>query len=369
MATIKKVSARNPARIKSVIKMLDAALEERGEFLILRGVVDPGSLDAILVPDYQRGVLSPATINGLARAIKDSKVPDIELAVRGGDFKEREGCFYIKDPVFVVDGLQRITGARRVMQDGGEPYLGATLYFNTTIPWERERFRILNAERVKVSANVLLRNIRSENIAVRLIYEMTQKDRNFVLHERVAWGQNQKRTEVLTALVMMKTIRALHAHLGGKLGSRWDQVAESMSRLMAATDRGILMKNVATFFNVLDSCWSIRNVVFTERQTHLKGTFLYAFADVLSRHLNFWVDQRLVVERHLLRKIALFPIHDPEIKALAHSAGQSRPLLGHLLIDHINAGKRTGHLKPRTKEPCITGEELDEAPEAKAAAA
>src|SRR5262249_29116679 len=138
MATIKKVSARNPARIKSVIKMLDAALEEWGEFLILRGVVDPGSLDAILVPDYQRGVLSPATINGLARAIKDSKVPDIELAVRGGDFKEREGCFYIKDPVYVVDGLQRITGARRVMQDGGEPYLGATLYFNTTIPWERE---------------------------------------------------------------------------------------------------------------------------------------------------------------------------------------------------------------------------------------
>lgn len=355
MATI-KISATNPAHPhgRHSVKVLDAALEERGDFIILRGVIDPASLDSIMTPDYQRGVLSPHTVNALARAIADSKVPDIELAVRGGDFSEREGVWYVRSPVYVVDGLQRISGARRFMADGGEPYLGATMYFNTSIPWERERFRILNSERVRVSANVLLRNIRSENTAVKLIYEMTQKDRNFVLHERVTWGQNQKRTEVMTALVLMKTIRALHAHLGGAAGSRWDDVAQCMTDLMSNTDRGVLMKNVAAFFTMLDSCWSITNVVFTERQTHLKGTFLFAFADVLSRHLNFWDEKRLVIDRRMVKKIALFPIHDPEVKSLAGTSGTSRTLLGHLLIDHINSGKRTGHLKPRTKEECIT---------------
>jgi|SRR5215831_834999 len=361
--TAKKISARNPARNGTSVKVLDAALEERGEFIILRGVLDPASLPGILTPDYQRGVLSPHTVKALAAAIKDSKLPDIELAVRGGDFSEREGKFYIHSPVYVVDGLQRISGARLVSEEGGEPFLGATLYFNTTIPWERDRFRILNSERRRVSANVLLRNIRSQNLAVKLIYEMTQKDRNFVLHDRVTWGQNQKRTEVMTALVLMNTIRALHVHLGvgGRHGGRWDIVADSLLRLMSKTERGALMKNTATFFNVLDSCWSIRNVVFTERQTHLKGSFLYAFADVMSRHLNFWCGERLAVSRDLIRKIAMFPIHDPEIKSLAGASGQSRKLLSVLMIDHINSGKRTGRLKARTQEECNGEEKIAEA--------
>lgn len=349
MTKPQRISAKKPA---PTVRILNAALEERGDFIILRGVIDPNSLNNLQTPDYQRGILSRRNINELAKAIKTSKVPDVELAVRGGDFTERDGTFQIKSPTYIMDGLQRISAARQVLLDSGEPFLGATAYFNTSIPWERERFKILNAERVHVSPNVLLRNSRSTNKAIRLVYDLTTKEQNFVMFERVSWNQNQKRTEVMTALVFLKTMRILHTHVGGGKGSNFEQVAQSMEHVMNAITPHGLGGNITTFFNMLDQCWSIRNVIFTERQSHLKGSFLFALADVLSRHLNFWTNQRLVVERSLVKKIAMFPIHDPEVKNLASASGQSRNILTAMLIDHINSGKRTQRLRARTMESC-----------------
>jgi hypothetical protein len=272
--------------------------------------------------------------------------------VRGGQFTEREGSFYIQSPTYIMDGLQRISAARELVSTGHEAYLGATAYFNTTAKWERERFRILNAERVHVSPNVLLRNIRGDNVAVKLAFELTTKDKNFVLFERVTWQQNQKRTEVLTALVLLKVMHSLHAHEGITGRSSWEGVAQGMESLLAQIGKATLTNNITTFFNVLDECWSIRNVIFTERQSHLKANFLQALADVFSRHLNFWIGPKLWVERPLVKKVAGFPLHDPEVKALCGAGGQSRRLLMHMIVDHINSGKRTKRLRPRTKEEC-----------------
>lgn len=330
------------------VKIMNAALEERGDFIILRGVIDPKSLNALLTPDYQRGALSRKTINALAVAIRDSKVPDVELAVRGGDFSERAGTYTIKAPTYIMDGLQRISAARQLLLDNVEPYLGATAYFNTSIPWERERFRILNADRIRVSPNVLLRNARGQNQALKLVYDLTTKERNFVMFERVGWQQNQKRTEVMTALVMLKTIRKLHSHVAGNKGSNFLEVAQSLQKVMDTISRSCFSNNITTFFNVLDQCWSIRNVIYSERQAHLKGSFLLALADVFSRHVNFWNGELLSVDRNLIKKIAMFPLHDPEVKSLAGSTGQARNILSAMLIDHINSGKRTQRLRPRT---------------------
>jgi hypothetical protein len=335
------------------IRIRDAALEERGDFIILRGVIDPQSLKYLLTPDYQRGTLTRKVINSLANAIKTSKVPDVELAVRGGDFTERTGIYTINSPTYIMDGLQRISAARQVLEDNIEPFLGATAYFNTTIPWERERFRILNADRVRVSPNVLLRNQRGDNQALKLIYDMTTREKSFLLYERVTWQQNQKRTEVMTALVMLRTIRALHAHvpgIGGNMGSSWIETARALKRVMDTISRSIFISNINTYFSVLDQCWSIRNVVFTERQAHLKGTFLLALAAVLSRYENFWNGEKLSIDRLLVKKISLFPINDPEVRNLAGASGQSRNILTAMLADHINSGKRTQRLRPRTRE-------------------
>jgi hypothetical protein len=342
---VKKISARK--QISKTVKMINAALEERGNFIVLRGVIDPGSLDHLLLPDYQREVLSRKNTNELAEAIRTSKVPDIELAVRGGDFAERGDSFYIHSPTYILDGLQRVSGARKLLQEGEKPFLGAIAYFNTKQTWEQDRFRILNAERVRVSPNILLRNMRLGNQALKLVYELTKRDQNFVLHDRVCWNQRQARTEVITVLNMLKTVRALHAHESGLVGTRFDEVAAGMERLMNKIGRQLLRDNIVTFFHILDNCWSIRNVVFAERQTHLKGTFLFALADVMSRYLDFWVGSRLVCERSLVRKLAQFPLHDPEVKSLAGAGGQSRKYLSLMIADHINSGKRTKRLRPR----------------------
>jgi hypothetical protein len=337
--------------LSGAVKFVDAALEERGEFIILRGVIDPESLDHLITPDYQRGVLTGRGLRELGKAIETSKVPDVELAVRGGQFTERGDGFYVQSPVYIMDGLQRISAARMMREKGFVPYLGATAHFNTELKWERERFKILNAERVKVSPNVLLRNLRTENEAIRTIFELTNRDRNFVMYDRVSWQQKLKRTEVMSALILMKTILFLHAHLAPRTGSsRWDDVADGINRLMKRIGKPLLVYNACAFFNVIDECWSIRDVVFTERQSHLKGPFLAAVATVVSGHLNFWNGERVFFDRQLVKKISTFPLHDPEVKNLLGANGQARIILMHLLTNHINSGKRTKRLKPRQAE-------------------
>jgi hypothetical protein len=327
--------------------------ETREGEIILRGVIDPESLKRLRVGLYQREVLPFAKIKELVGAFKaGSAVPDIDLGMRGERFMDRQGCFYLQDPVFVVDGQQRVTAAIQLLQEGGDkpPHLGATVHFGTDENWERNRFRILNAERTKLSSNILLRNLRTELPAVELLYELTANSPDFVMNGRVSWNQRMKREELVTAITFLRTAGALHSHLGPGRASNYLELAQGLQKIHDKIGPIALRDNIVGFWNFVEQAWGIRRVTFKEGATYLRATFLSCLALLFSCHHDFWRgkgDTKLFVDADLLRKLSLFPITDPSVANLASAGGAARKILYALMRDQVNSGKRTKRLRPR----------------------
>src|SRR3989338_1264210 len=86
------------------------------ERLVIRGVVDPTTLESIQTADYQREIIPGCKVKALMEAAKTSVLPDIELGMRGESYQVKgvgdETAFFLKDEVFVIDGLQRINALR-----------------------------------------------------------------------------------------------------------------------------------------------------------------------------------------------------------------------------------------------------------------
>lgn len=82
----------------------------------------------------------------------------------------------------------------------------------------------------------------------------------------------------------------------------------------------------------------------------MRTNFLMAMARVLSSHLDFWDDNKLVVDRSIIAKLGHFPHHDPHISQLALGNSKALEMLYILMRDHINSGKRTRRLRSRYVE-------------------
>jgi hypothetical protein len=350
----------------SSIKVCKAALDETpdGKEIILRGVLDPNSLQHLQRADYQREILPLATIAKLMAAFENGNtVPDIDLGMRGQSYTESADCFTLADPVFIIDGLQRVTAGIEFMQRGGIPHLGATIHFNTSEVWERERFRILNSERAKLSPNVLLRNLRHDIPAINALYVLTNSNnhKGFVLNGRVSWQQRMTREELMTALSLAKVAGVLHSHLGPGRSSKVDELARGIGKIQAAVGPATFRDNLVTFYDVIDSCWGIKRIAFKEGAVYMRLTFQSCLAMAFSRHTDFWKGNRLVVDSSLRRKIAQFPVTDPHVIQLASSSGKARDYLLLLLVNHINNGKRTRRLTQRDNcEPLEMPEDGEE---------
>ncbi len=334
------------------IKMNHAALDEtlEGE-IILRGRIDPDSLPLLKVADYQREVLPLSTIGSIVAGFNNGSIPDIDLGMRGEKYMERGESFYLHDPVFIIDGLQRVTAARQIIQENGErlPRLGATVHFGTNERWERNRFKILNADRTKLSSNVLLRNMRHDFEVINLFYRLCQ-DKAFVMNNRVSWQQRMRRSELISAVTFLKVTGALHAHIGPGKSSHIDELGAGVQKIMVRTGRNILRENVKTFFQIVDQCWGIRCITYSAGAPYMRSSFLMVLATVFSNHTNFWKENRLFIEASLIRKIKLFPVSsDPYVANLCSATGKAKEILYNLIVDHINSGKRTRKLQPRTK--------------------
>ncbi len=337
--------------MRESIKLTNAALDEltNGE-IVLRGVLDPRSIQQIQADDYQREVLPLGSLSSLIEAFGSGTVhvPDITLGMRGGDYTDRERAFYLQDPVFVIDGLQRISAALYVLRSGKNtsPHLGATVFFNTTKEIERDLFRTLNVNRNRLSPNILIRNMRESNTAVEMLYNLC-KDKSFVLYDRVCWQQRMKRNELLTALMLLKMCGILHSTWGPGLSNKIHEAAASQQKTMAQVGRTIMRDNLKTFFEVIDGAWGIRSVAFKEAASYLHGSFMMAVAYVMAHHRNFWDDnKRLTVHPDLRRKLASFPVNDPQVASLSAASGTARNLLYQLIVNHLNSGKRTRRLRP-----------------------
>lgn len=337
----------------SFVHIEAAALDETSnKEIVLRGVVSPASLELLMIDDYQREAMPLTSQSSILQALTEGKIlPDIELGMRGQRYQLKDGVFVLRDPVYIIDGLQRVTTARHLQATNPEIVirLGATIHFDTTKEWERERFRILNTLRLKVSPNVLLRNKREESPAIAMLYALCQ-DKGFPLSGRVAWSQRMTKGEMLSALGLAKVTGILHGHKAPTRRTSIYELVPALDKAVEIVGINNMRANITAFFSLIDECWGIRRVQYKEGAIYMRGAFLQVLARLLSDHTDFWREsdeKRLMVEAPLRRKLALFPIHDPQVVNLASSGGKSRELLYLLMRDHVNSGKRTRRLTSR----------------------
>lgn len=339
------------------VKLFNAALDDAEDSpagVVLRGALDLGSLHHLLRDDYQREAQPLTSQWRIIDALKTgSRLPDVDLGMRGEEFTTREGSFFLKDPVYIIDGIQRISTIIHFlsMNPGAVVRIGATVHLNTTKEWERERFHKLNNWRNKLSPNILLRNMRENNPGILMLYGISMNDKVFPLHHRVSWSQRMTKGELITALTFAKTIAFLHSHKVSSARNNVEEIGVGLQKLVEVVGIQALRENIRTFFDLIDSCWGIKSVQYKEGAIYMRGQFLHVLARLLSDHRDFWQDnaeKRLFISADLRRKIAQFPIHDPEVARLAGSSGSARQILYMLLRDHINKGKTTKRLTPRS---------------------
>jgi hypothetical protein len=333
------------------LKMTSAALAEEGDDIVLRGVIDPATLDALRVDSYQREIESRPYIEGIAEGFRTNSVADIDLGMRGGDFDERSGVFTLRDPVYIIDGFQRVNAARLALDRGLRPALGAALRFNTTFAWEKDRFQVLNAKRKRVSPNVHLRNLRTDFPVVEMLHDLCRREAGFPLHDRVCWQQNMRRDHLVTALTLLKCVGVLQAHFGAGRSTAMEQLVSAMQGTMEKIGRVAYRQNVLVFFGVLEECWGVSRIPYKEQATVLRGGFLTALARLFDAHDEFWNEKRLVVAAPLRRKLKSFPVADPNVAALASGGTAPTSILYQMLLAHLNSGKRTQKLVARDDLP------------------
>lgn len=352
-------------RTAGPVRILAGALDEteKGE-IVLRGVVSPDSLTSLLTDDYQREAAPLTSLSSLLEALKTGEtLPDIELGMRGERYTDKEGVIHLRDEVYIIDGLQRVNAAIHYRQENPESNsrIGATIHFGTNVEWERERFRILNTLRSKVSPNIILRNRREGSAAVAMIHSLSTTD-SFVLCGRVTWSQRMMRGELISALSLAKVIGRLHAHKAPTKRTAIDELVPALDKAVEIFGIQNLRHNTRAFFDLVDECWGIKRIQYREGASYIKAGFLMVLARVLSDHVDFWRqpdEKSFAVEASLRRKIAQFPVHDPQVINLASSGGKSRDMLYMLVRDHINSGKRSKRLRSRQGDmiPVDNGDE------------
>lgn len=332
------------------IRITNAALDEYEGHVVLRGSLDPQTLNDLKVDDYQREI-RPAT--SLAMIMKGfevgSAVPDVELGMRGLRKNVREGVYTLLDDVYIIDGQQRVNAAKQFMAKGGTPHLGCTVHFGTTRDWERDQFIILNTSRTRVSANVILRDLRDMHDGLEAMYNLSINDPEFVLRGRVNWQQHQRREHLISAMTCCNVTLILHAHLTGtsNAGASTRVIPDRLDILAGLVGKRILRANVKTLFDVINGCWNLRGIAYTAKAPFIKSTFLLTIAKILSNHEVFWRENRLLVESDLRRKLSQFPTYDPSVQTLASTGNKVDPVLYRMIVDHLNSGKRTRRLRER----------------------
>ena len=348
------------------IKVIKAALDDtEGNDIVLRGVVDPASLADLRTDNYQREILPMSKIKDLAQALKTGSVPDIELGMRGGNYRERDGNFYLQDPTFIIDGLQRRTAALELIKQGLIPRLGATIHFNTDYKSEQEMFRKLNVLGVKLSANVLLRNERETYPVIEMLIRLCH-DSSFTLHNRVSWEQRMKRDQLIGGIRILHTAVKQHARfLPSSIGVRehrgnYSELASEFNKVMERLGRNVIRENIKAFWEVVDQCFNVQSVVYSAHAPYLNKGFLSTLAAVFADHKNFWSDATFSCSADLRKKLSVFPLQDPYVASLCSSSGPSLKILYQMIVDHINSGKRQHRLSRFDQADFVQGDNDEE---------
>lgn len=340
------------------VRIVNGALQpsERGQGAVLRGLIDPTTLCNIVIPEYQRGDLHETSID-TSFLDANTRLPDVELGMRGTKYRRDGDVFELADQVNAIDGAQRIFGALRFLSGGGDiskVEIGASVNLDTNEIWEKRRFEILNRQRRRVSTDLLARNRRVDHEMVAALYDITQNDETFPLHRRVSWNQQRARRDLIGGYSLLKQSVRLHQNFTISTASFEDTLVSS-DVLCRRLGTGTVMENVQTFFNLIEDCWTIRELPYAKAATPIKDGFLSCLTRLISEHADFWktgkrgdlVRATLSVNRQLRGKFKSFELtgHVRELASGSGSSKSSRSLLYEMLVRHINSGRRQ-HLEP-----------------------
>lgn len=346
------------------IRLENAGLDERDGEIIAHGWLDIDAMGRLLVdPDYQREVMSVRqSRKGVARAVAEGvRLPDIMLGMRGSNYDAKGHSMLLRDRVYIVDGLQRIAAlkayAEKHPDEASSLRIGAEVRFSTTKESERELFINLNTSRIPVSPNVILRNMKStKNPGILTIYGLSTADKNFALYNRVTWTQRMARGDLLTATILARVGRSLHIFnssnpQAGAGSSRADTLVSALNDTVETIGMNTFRGNIAEFFDIVDACWGLRNIAYADKATQLRGNFLVTLARVFADHTNFWNPgtDELFVDAATKKKLAAFPLLDPEISRLAAAGSMTVPMLYGYIVDHLNKGRKSNRLRKRTE--------------------
>lgn len=333
------------------IVIKQAALNDNDRGLIIQGFIDLGSIKLLRVDAYQREQLSSPKIQSLMNAMLTSDVPTIELGMRGSNATNRGATYTLHDPVYIIDGFQRVTAALQILRNNPKANirLSVIVYLDTDFTWELERFTRLNLGQTKIAGTITLRNLRHELPVVEALIKVCENDKTFPLHGRVSWQQDMPRSALITAVTLSKVVGNLHAHIGPGKNSNIVSLARGLDKIMAVTGKTNFLMNVKTFYEVVDKAWGVKNVAYRASANQLKATFMVALASVFSNHLNFWDGNKLVVDEQTIRKLAQFPMSDPTVVTLSSGGGggQGAMHLSILIKEHLDKGRRTNRLVTR----------------------
>lgn len=339
-------------KVQPHVRIVNGALDESdvsSTGIILNGRIEPATLRFLKVDTYQRPLGDRADIY---QALKEGLVvPNIEIGVRGQNFSIDGDDFIIKSPAYIIDGWQRVGTALKILEciPSHPIRIFATLHFGSDEIWERHRFNALNKNVRKISPNLHLKNSRDTNDAIATLYALSIDDSTFPLYKRVSWSQNMQKGELISALTLGLVAQILHMHRAPVTGRSIDSVASGLLVLIGRVSRATLRRNMQTFFQLIDDCWPFASIEYRHSAQQTKGTFLMELARMLSRHPVFWEhnENTLFVSADDRRKLAKFPIRDPQVVQLAGSGGSARKMLYQLLVDHMNSGRRTQRLQSR----------------------
>lgn len=342
-------NSKKPVHIRLLAGFLD---EEKDGNIVLRGVLDLDSLSLLKVDSYQREHLQGASNVKIRNALSTgASLPDIELGMRGQRFEEkRDGTFVLLDDVYLVDGLQRTSEIlEKVKGDPEFTYrLGAKIHFDTDKEWEKNHFKVLNADRTSVASTIHIRNERDNSPAVDMMVKMAEAA-GWPLGGRICWDQKMSKAHLMTGKTMTDFVGALHGHLGytkqtGML------LIPNLDKVCGIIGVPQMRANIITFAELLDECWSIADIKARKNAPHVRLGFVRTLASFLSDHKDFWRgehgDHELFIEAPLRRKLAQFGVTDPYIQGLM---GGRKDILYAVIRDHVNSGKRTKRLQVRPK--------------------
>ncbi|MCL2869676.1 hypothetical protein FWF48_02610 [Candidatus Saccharibacteria bacterium] len=334
------------------ITIISASLIERNGEVVLRGVIHRDSLMNLQVDrSYQREELTETKISKLAEAMRQGEtVPDIDASMRGEEWEAVDDhTVILKDPVFVVDGQQRLSAAMDVASSGNcDPSLGVLLHMGKNRAWEVDRFEILNSTQTRVAPDILLRNSVEKYPGMNVLFNITN-DENFVLYHKVCWNQNMKVGELIRSTALVRAALYLHKQVGSYSMHGAREMALAADKIYEEFGHSIqFRKNIVYFFDLVDECWDIRNITYVREAVHIKALFLTTLAKVLSDHQNFWKQQELFVEVSLRRKLKQFNLMDPTVRGIIKNSQSSQPHdeLYKMIVDHLNSGRRTYRLRP-----------------------